>query len=232
MSPVTSPSSSGLRDGLVAATPLSIAAIPFGLVIGIIAAGSPLGPVLGAASSVIIFAGAAQLATLQLVDAGAVALVVVATALVINARFVMYSAALAPSFREFPVVWRFALPYLMTDQAFALSITRFGDVTDPVYRRRYYLGAGGMLWMVWQAATITGVVVGGRIPEAWALDFTVPLVFLVLLVPAVTKKPDLVAALVAGAIAVAAHGAPYGLGLIIAACSGIAAGVATRRFAS
>jgi len=229
--PPTNPSStSGLRDGVIAATPLSIAVIPFGLVIGIIAAGSPLGPVLGAASSVIIFAGAAQLATLQLVDAGAVAAVVVATALIINARFLMYSAALTPSFREFPATWRFALPYLMTDQAFALSITRFPDATDPVYRRRYFLGAGGLLWVVWQTATLTGVIVGGRIPEAWPIDFTVPLVFLVLLVPAVTKKPDVVAALVAGGIAVAAHDAPYGLGLMVAACSGIAAGVITRRF--
>jgi len=229
MPPANSPSSSGLRDGALAIAPMLIGVIPFGLVLGIVAAGSSVGPVLGGASSVIIFAGAAQLAMLQLVDAGAAAVVVVATALVINARFLMYSAALAPHFREFPPVWRYTLPYLMTDQAFAVSIVRYADTANPVYKRLYYLGVGGTLWLFWQAATITGIVLGGQIPESWSLDFTIPLVFLVLLIPSITTRPELVAALVGGSVAVAAHGAPYGLGLIIGALCGIASGVAAHR---
>ena len=148
--------STALTDGVRAFAPLLIAVIPFGLVFGIVAAGSEVGPWLGGATSFIIFAGAAQLATLQLIDAGAAGAVVIATALVINARHLMYSAALAPAFREFPKAARFVLPYLLTDQAFAISIVRFGEVEDPVYRRWFFTGAGLSLWVPWQIFTIVG----------------------------------------------------------------------------
>jgi 4-azaleucine resistance transporter AzlC len=223
--------SKALGDSVRAFAPLLIAVVPFGLVFGIVAAGSDVGPWLGGATSFIIFAGAAQLATLQLIDAGAAGAVVVATALVINARHFMYSAALAPAFREFPRGARIALPYLLTDQAFALSIVRFGQVEDPVYRRWFFIGAGLSLWVPWQVFTIAGIVLGAQVPDSWSLDFAIPLMFVILLVPTIKGRPELVAALVGAGIAVAAAGAPYGLGLIIGAISGVVAGVIAQRVA-
>jgi 4-azaleucine resistance transporter AzlC len=203
--------------------------IPFGLVFGIVAAGSTVGPWLGGSTSVIIFGGAAQLATLQLIDAGVTGAVVIATALVINARHLMYSAALAPHFRDFPTIARFALPYVMTDQAFAVSIVRYGDVTDPVYKQWYFTGAALALWVTWQISTIVGIILGAQVPASWSLDFAIPLVFLVLLIPAIKSRPELIAAVVGGGIAVAAAGAPYGLGLMIGAISGVVAGIIAQR---
>ena len=220
-----------LIDGVRAFAPLLIAVIPFGLVFGIVAAGSEVGPWLGGATSFIIFAGAAQLATLQLIDAGAAGAVVIATALVINARHLMYSAALAPAFREFPKGARIALPYLLTDQAFALSIVRFGEVEDPAYRRWFFTGAGLSLWGPWQVFTIAGIVLGAQVPESWSLDFAIPLMFVILLVPTIKGRPELIAAVVGATVAVIADGTPYGLGLIIGAVSGVAAGVIAYRTA-
>ncbi|MEN8113792.1 MAG: AzlC family ABC transporter permease, partial [Actinomycetota bacterium] len=131
----------GIIDGARSVAPLLIGVIPFGLVFGVVAAGSAVGPWLGGSTSVIMFAGAAQLATIQLMDAGAAGAVVIATALVINARHVMYSAALAPHFQEFPRGTRLALPYILTDQAFAVSIVRYGEVADPTYKRWFFTGA-------------------------------------------------------------------------------------------
>ena len=223
--------SKALTDGVRAFAPLLIAVIPFGLVFGVVAAGSEVGPWLGGATSFIIFAGAAQLATLQLIDAGAAGVVVVATALVINARHLMYSAALAPAFREFPKAARFALPYLLTDQAFALSIVRFGEVGDPVYRRWFFTGAGLSLWVPWQIFTITGIVLGAQVPASWSLDFAIPLMFVILLIPTIKGRPELIAAVIGATVAVAAADAPYGLGLIVGAISGITAGVIANRVA-
>ena len=220
-----------LKDGVRAFAPLLIAVIPFGLVFGVVAAGSEVGPLLGGATSFIIFAGAAQLATLQLIDAGAAGAVVIATALVINARHLMYSAALAPAFREFPRAARFALPYLLTDQAFALSIVRFGEVEDPVYRRWFFTGAGLSLWVPWQIFTITGIVLGAQVPASWSLDFAIPLMFVILLIPTIKGRPELIAAVIGAMVAVAAADAPYGLGLIVGAVSGITAGVIANRVA-
>lgn len=223
--------SKALTDGVRAFAPLLIAVIPFGLVFGVVAAGSEVGPLLGGATSFIIFAGAAQLATLQLIDAGAAGAVVIATALVINARHLMYSAALAPAFREFPRAARFALPYLLTDQAFALSIVRFGEVEDPVYRRWFFTGAGLSLWVPWQIFTITGIVLGAQVPASWSLDFAIPLMFVILLIPTIKGRPELIAAVIGAMVAVAAADAPYGLGLIVGAVSGITAGVIANRVA-
>jgi predicted branched-subunit amino acid permease len=208
---------------------LLIGVVPFGLIFGVTAAGSAVGGGLGYASSLIIFAGAAQLAVVQLITAGSAAGVVIATALVINARHLMYSAALAPHFRDFPKAWRAGLPYVLTDQAFAVSITRYDSESDSDYKRWFFLGGGLSLWITWQMTTGVGVVLGASVPESWSLGFAIPLVFLALLVPAVKDRPSLVAAVVAGGFAVVAHDVGYNLGLLIGALSGIAAGVAAER---
>lgn len=224
----TDPFWEGARD----VSPLLLGVVPFGLIVGVTAAGGEIGGLLGYLTSVFIFAGAAQLATIQLIDEGAVAVVVIATALVINSRHLMYSVALAEPFREFGARWRFGLPYLLTDQAFALSIIKYGEEPDPRYRLRYYLGVALGLWFPWQVASLTGVLVGAEIPESWNLDFVIPLVFLALLVPVMVDRATVVAAVVGGVVAVAAVSAPWNLGLIIGAGAGIAAGFFAGRVAS
>lgn len=209
--------------------PLLLAVVPFGLVLGVTAAGSVVGGALGIGTSFIIFAGAAQLVTVQLIDAGTSLAVVVITALTVNVRHLMYSAAMAPHFSGFPRRSRWVLPYLLTDQAFAVSMLRYETITEPVYKRWYYTGAGLTLWGSWQLATIAGVALGAQIPESLGLGFAIPLVFLVLLIPVVQTRPGLTAAVVGGLVAVAAGDAPYGLGLVIGALAGVAMGVAVEQ---
>lgn len=215
----------GVRD----VSPLLLGVVPFGLIVGVTATNGEIGGLLGYLTSIFIFAGAAQLATIQLIDEGAVAAVVIATALVINSRHLMYSVALAEPFRPFGRGWRFALPYLLTDQAFAMSIVKYREVDDRSYRLLYYLGVALGLWIPWQLASLTGVLVGAEIPESWNLDFVIPLVFLALLVPVMRDRPTVAAAIVGGAVALAAVEAPWNLGLIIGASAGIAAGFVTAR---
>lgn len=219
----------GLIDGARAVAPLLLAVVPFGLVLGVTAAASAVGGGLGIATSFIIFAGAAQLVTVQLIDSGTSLAVVVITALVVNIRHLMYSAAMAPHFSEFPKRSRIWLPYLLTDQAFAVSMLAWEPTTDPLYKRWLFTGAGFTLWGFWQISTVVGVVVGAQIPESLGLEFAIPLVFLVLLIPVVQTRPGLVSAIVGGLVAVLASGAPYGLGLVIGAMSGVVAGVAVER---
>jgi 4-azaleucine resistance transporter AzlC len=218
-----------LRDGVISVAPLLVGVAPFGLIFGVTAAASALGAGLGYASSIIIFGGAAQLALVQLIDTEAAIATVVVTGLVINSRHMMYSAALTPPFREFPRRARFLLPYLLTDQAFAVSITRYQDVEDPAYRRWFYTGAGLGLWVTWQITSGAGVLIGTQIPENWSLDFAVPLVFLGLLAIVVRTRPKAVAAAVGGTAAILAQDVPYQLWMIIGALSGVIAGIAAER---
>lgn len=220
---------SAFADGVSSVAPLLLGVIPFGLVVGVSASTAIMGAGPAWATSLIIFGGAAQLATIELTNAGTAALVVIATGLVINARHIMYSATLADHFREFPGGWRYGLPYLMTDQAFAVSITRYDTVDDPRYKRWFFLGAGLSLWLPWQLTTVAGLLVGAQIPSSWSLDFVIPLVFTVLLISAVKDRPGLFASVVGGLVAIIGRGLPYNTGLLVAAAAGITAGVITER---
>jgi 4-azaleucine resistance transporter AzlC len=198
--------------------------IPFGLISGVAAVEIGLNAVEALGMSVLVFAGSAQLAAVQLLGAGASAAVILLTTLVINLRFVMYSAALAPHLKRLERPWRFSLAYLLTDQAFALSVTRFTEDTG-VRRRWFYLGVSLPLWLVWQAATLAGVLVGAQLPASLSLGFAIPLTFLALTFPAVQDRPTAAAAVSAAAVAVAAANLPYNLGLILAAVTGVAVGL-------
>jgi predicted branched-subunit amino acid permease len=218
------------RRGVRDAAPILLGLAPFGLVAGATAVDAGLSPLQAAGLSVVVFAGASQLAAIELLGDNAELLVVLATGVVINLRMLMYSASIAPHFRSFRARWKAACAYILTDQAYALSVARYTgtDVDlDSAARRQYYLAAGGSLWVVWQVCTLVGIVVGARVPPAWGLEFAVPLVFLSLLVPATTSWPKLVAAAVGGGVAVAGavFAVPLNLGLIAGGAAGVVAGV-------
>lgn len=213
----------GVRDTL----PLLLGIAPFGLVAGIAAVNAGLGLQHAIGFSVVVFAGASQLAALDLIGSNAPLAVVVVTAVVINLRMMMYSASIAPHLRDQPARWKALMAYVLTDQAYALSISRFRD--RDVDRRWYYIGVAFTLWAVWQVTTVLGVFLGTGIPESWGIEFTVPLVFLALLVPVMEDDATIVAGVVGGASAIVASGLPLNLGLLVGASIGIVAGVATDR---
>lgn len=222
---------SDLRRGVRDTLPLLLGVAPFGLVAGIAAveAGLDLSQAVG--MSVVVFAGASQLAALDLLGRDAPLAVVVLTAVVINLRMVMYSASIAPYFREFSAKWKAGLAYVLTDQAYALSIARYRS-SRAIDEKAYYVGTAVTLWVVWQVTTVAGVFLGTGVPESWGLEFTVPLIFLALLVPAMEDRATTAAGLVGGAVAVAGAGLPLNLGLLVGATVGVAAGLATETVAA
>ncbi len=229
----TSPDDAGLYGdvwaGVRDVSPLLLGIAPFALVAGIAAVDAGLGLAEAVGMSVIVFAGASQLAALGLIGENAPLAVVVGTAVVINLRVVMYSASIAPHFADYGRRLRAGLAYLLTDQAYAISVAEF-EANPERSRWRYYLGAGGGLWVVWQIGTVLGVVVGASVPDAWGLTFAVPLVFIALLVPAMKDRPTTAAGVAAGTVAVVAAGLPLNLGLLTGAVSGILVGLLTEVF--
>jgi predicted branched-subunit amino acid permease len=213
------------RRAVADASPIVLGYLPFGLILGTTIARSPIDDVVGWASSPLMFAGASQLAAIELIDSGAAALVVVATALVINLRHVMYSGGLAPWFRDAPLAFQLAAPYLLADPVYTMSAVRFPELPDPRSRRRYYVVFGLILFVGWSTMTAGGILVGAALPDGLGLELAVPLTFLALLVPAVVDRPTLLAALVGGGVALVADGLPLHLGLLVGALAGITAGV-------
>lgn len=214
------------RSGAQAVAPVTVGVIPFGLIAGAAAVDAGLSGWQAVGLSIVVFAGASQLAAIELLSENANAAVVVGTMLVINLRMMMYSASLAPFLEDVRGARKALAAYLLTDQAYALSVTKFTDAA--VDHFPFYLGAAAPLWIIWQLCTVAGVVVGAAVPEWLPLGFAVPLTFLALLVPAINDHATLAAAAVGGGVAVAAATLPFNLGLMTGAVLGVAAGLLTE----
>lgn len=217
------------RDGARAVSPLLLGVAPFGLIFGVTAVAADVPTVAAWASSFIVFAGASQIAIVELMDGGGTPIVALVTAIIINARHLMYSADMGRYTVSWPPPVKVGAAYLMTDQAYLVTVHRFHDPGDARGSMPFYFGAGLALWVTWQLTTTSGMLLGAAIPASWSLEFAIPLTFMALLVLAVRDRPQLIAAATGGLIAVAAVGLPYNLGLMLGALTGIAAGLLAER---
>lgn len=216
----------GVRDEL----PLMLAVVPFGMVYGVLGVASGLSALEVVLLSSIVFAGASQVIFVQLWAAGTPAFIVGGSVAVINLRHALYSASMAGYLRHLPIGWRVILAYILTDEAYAMSIKRFQDGPASPHMHFHLLGTGLTEWSCWQVATIIGVVGGTTIPASWSLDFAIPLTFIALVAPAIKTRADMTACLVAGMIAIFGQDLPWKSWVIFAALGGIAAGWAVQRF--
>jgi 4-azaleucine resistance transporter AzlC len=205
--------------------PLLLGVVPFGMIYGALALGAGLSAGTSQAMSAVVFAGSAQFVIAQLVNVGAPGAVIVLTAFVVNVRHALYSASVAPYLKPLSWRWKALLAYLLTDEAYAVTIIRLTRPEPSPFPQWFFLGAGLALWTSWQASTAAGIFLGTQIPPGWSLDFTLALTFIALVVPALKDRAAVAAALTAGVVAVAAGGLPFKLGLVAAALAGILVGV-------
>ncbi|MGV9797111.1 AzlC family ABC transporter permease [Mycobacterium sp. NPDC003449] len=213
-----------MRSGVVAMLPVLIGIVPFAAVAGLAGTHNGLSVLETAGFSLLAFAGAAQIAAVDLIGDNASVGVVVATALVINLRFIVYSATLAPLFAGSGLRDRVLGSYLLVDHAVPLTLTRT-DAMSSRDRVRFYLGACLAFWLTWQICSVVGSLLGS-LPESGLVSFAVPVSFLALLAPQLTERPKLCAAAVAALVAVAGAGLPANLGMMLGTVAGLAAGVA------
>ena len=214
-------------NGLKAELPILLGVLPFGMIYGALAVKLGLPPVLAMAMSSIVFAGSAQFIGAPLLAVGTPGLVIIATTFVVNLRHALYSASVAPFIKPVPLRWKVLLAYLLTDEAYAVVITRFTQPDGSMARHKhwFYFGAGIILWSTWQLSTAAGIFVGQLIPESWNLDFALALTFIALVVPNLKDRASVAAAVSAGIVAAFSYTWPYKLGLFAAAITGIVMGM-------
>jgi 4-azaleucine resistance transporter AzlC len=219
--------------GMQAIAPILVGVLPFSTITGVAAIETGLSPAQAMGMSVIVYAGASQLAALQLIGIGTSSLVVVFTAIIINLRFFMYSASLAQYLPRLPTRWKLPTAYILTDQAYAVAVSRYhsqpGEGLSEAYRHWYFLGAAGVMWVSWQMGTLLGVFLGTQVPPELGLDFAIPLSFISLLIPALKNRASITAAIIAGIVVLLAGGLPYNLSLMAAALCGIGSGILVDR---
>ena len=216
----------GFRDG----APFVLVVIPFSALFGVLGTEAGLSVFETMTFSVVVIAGAAQFTALQLMVENVPTLIVLASALAVNLRMAMYSAHLTPFLGSAPLWQRALAAYFTVDQSYACSISKFERepaLTVP-QRMAYFFGAVTPVCPLWYQFTLVGAVVGGRIPDSFALDFALPITFLAMITPMLRTLAHVVAAVVAIVIALVCADVPYNLGLIIAGMAGMVAGARTE----
>jgi 4-azaleucine resistance transporter AzlC len=179
--------------------------------------------------SVIIFAGSSQFISAQLFALNVPAIINILTVGVVNLRHGLYSASIAPYVQKLPNHWKWVLAYLLTDEAYAVTINHYQRVGNSRNKHWFYLGSGLTLWTTWQFSTTAGIFLGTSIPASWSLDFTLALTFIAIVVPALKDRASTGAAVSAGVTAVILFNLPLKLGLLAASLIGIMVGLAIER---
>jgi 4-azaleucine resistance transporter AzlC len=211
----------GVRDE----SPILLGVAPFGLIFGALAINANISIPAAQGMSSIIFAGASQIIAAQMVGAGASLLVIVLVVFVVNLRHALYSASVAPYVQHLSLGWKMILAYLLTDEAYAVTISNYNKEGNPAKKHWYFLGSGLTLWSTWQVTTALGIFIGAQLPQSWPLDFVLPLTFIALVVPALKDKAGVAAAVTAGCVGMLTLGFPFKTGLLVAAFIGILVGL-------
>ena len=208
-------------EGLLAALPLLPGIAAGGVLYAVTAVDSGMPPWTVVTTSLLVATGTAQFIALDLLDRGMAWWLIVLIGLAINLRFAVYSLHLSPLASNWPIPRRLAYYGLMTDEGYALTISR-QDEGEHNPRNLLVWSSGLMLvvWSAWLLGTVLGAVTGKALPSGPALDMAVPLTLLSVLALMISSSRHLRVAVVAGMVAVLLRDAPFGMGLI----SGMAAG--------
>ena len=193
---------------------LLIPVIPFGIIYGVLGLELGLDPWVVIASSFIIFGGASQLAFIQLFSVGTSSYIVLGSVGAINSRHLLYGAVCSQYFNKLPSKWKIVLSYLLTDQAFAVSLPYIKKNKNFRY---HLLGSGLTLWFFWQVSTVCGVLLGNIVPTELGLTFAIPITFLSLLVKEFNKIDHIIVMITSGFASLLLFNLPLKIYIILSA---------------
>ncbi len=152
-------------------TGIAVSVIAFAVVYGLAARQAGLSLVEGLAMSAIAFAGAAQFSALGLLAQGVPWVGIIVLTAILNARHLLYAASLAPWFAGRSRTERALSAYILTDEAFALTMPAFRALGR--HDRRTYLIAAGLTFVPWVSATLVGMLFGELLPAPTTLGLDV-----------------------------------------------------------
>ena len=220
----------GARDTV----PMLIGALPFGIIFGTLAVASGISVPATLLMSALVFAGASQFIAVSLIASGTGLFVLLLTTFIVNLRHMLYSASLMSYVRHLPQRWKIPLAFWLTDESFAVVHRHYQDPQMPEETKHwYFLGSCIAMYSNWFICTLIGALLGNALPglAGWGLDFAMVATFTGIVVPLLRTRPMLLAAVVAGVVAVLAYDLPWKLGLMLAALAGVATGVLAERWA-
>jgi predicted branched-subunit amino acid permease len=210
--------------GAATMLPLLVGYAPFALLIGV-AAGRSADPLAAWAGGLLIFGGTAHLTVIEQITDGSGLAAVVATGLLINGRLSVYSASLAPLWRDAPLPHRLVAAAAVIDPTWAVANRREAEPGSVNQRRRHFLGAAAALAFGWSAMIGVGIGLGAQPSGGSLLSVCTPLCLAAIVGPHLRSSAGVRCVVAAACVALLTTDWPAGTGLIAAMAAGAAAGV-------
>lgn len=213
-----------LIKGATDILPLSLAVLPWGVLFGSLAIQRGFSWFEAQLFSAIIFGGAVQIVTVELMAENTPVLVVLFSAFVISSRHFLYGLALRERLSTHSAAWRVGLGFLLTDELFSLSGTKKAYQTQ--FRLYCALGAGGSFYIAWNIWTALGIFAGTWLPDLTqlGLDFAIAATFIALVVPEIKRKSILICVMISALSSIVLSIYGQELALITAAIIGMVSG--------
>jgi len=227
---MTDPGKEFLR-GARSVTPILIGIMPFSVVFGFAMRNAGLSGMESSFFALSLLAGASQLASVQLYALQTPALIILATAVVINLRYSMYSLSLRSILEDRPYFERLFAAFIVSDQSYAFTMTEADRNPGNPFLPSFLFGTSITIYAVWEAGIFLGYNLGTIIPAGLSLDFAIPLVFLSLLIPHLKDRDRQISALTGAAAAlILVPRFPLQSGMLVSMIIGIASGMIYNAF--
>jgi predicted branched-subunit amino acid permease len=206
----------GIRD----MSPVAMGIGAWGLMTGVAMVKSNMSVIEALAMTFLVYAGSSQLAAIPLLVAGAPAWVILATGFCVNLRFVVFSLHLRPYLMHMPRWRRMTHGYLTADMSYALFTRKYPQppltISEQEAQEAYLTGNYFVTWCAWMGMSVLGIALANFIPQHWGLGFAGVLSLVAIVCSMATTRLRLLAALIAGATAVAAYALPLKLNIVVA----------------
>jgi predicted branched-subunit amino acid permease len=206
------------REGARHMSSVALGIGAWGLMTGVAMVKSGMSVFESVAMTLLVYAGSSQLAAIPLLMAGAPAWVILATGFCVNLRFVVFSLHLRPYLMYMPRWRRMTHGYLTADMSYALFTRQYPQPPASVAERHaqeaYLTGNYFVTWCSWMGMSLLGIVLANLIPQSWGLGFAGVLSLVAIVCSMATTRLRVLAALIAGATAVAAYVLPLKLNIV------------------
>jgi len=206
---------------------VSAGVVAFGVMLGITVLTTGTGPLAGVLGAVLVYGGSAQLTTVTALYLGSGFVAAVASGAIVNARVLLYGAALEPLFRGHPLWFRLLGAQFIQDQTYLSAIGR--TTYRPDQFRRYWGWLGGLLLVVWTASVGAGLLVGPLLPPLPHLVLVGSALFLAMLVPRLVHRAAVTGAAAAGGAALVVTQVMPELGILGGTAAGVGASLLVGR---
>lgn len=216
-----------MRLGVIASIPMLVGGLPFGILFGSLASANDLSVGFTMAMSSIVFAGSAQFVAIGLISIGAPIWVIISTTFIVNLRHLLYAADLVKFVKHLPFGLRLFMGFGLIDETYAAvrPLYQSGQISrdDGHYA---YIGSFMAFYIMWNLATLLGVMGGELIPgmSDWGLEFAMVATFIGIITPYLKARPFVLAMLTSAASSLILYGLPNNLGLLVSALAGVMVG--------